>query len=89
MAKQKSERLCDSCGSDDDVRAVRIVITGEPGMTASLCAFCRRPLRRVIDTVRAARKPRVFIRDLPVLSTEEVEKMAAKKRPAVRPSKRH
>lgn len=76
MAKETTcAQLCASCGSNDDVRAVRIVISGERGMTAHLCAFCRRPLRRVIEAVHESRKPRVCITALPVLTLDEVDRM--------------
>ena len=73
-------RVCDLCGSDEDVKTYRVGVVGDgKGVAPDLCAEHRRPLDEVMAAVPKGRTATGLKKQPPVRSEAQVRKLRKRK----------
>lgn len=74
------QRVCDLCGSDEDVKTYRVGVVGNgKGVAPDLCAEHRKPLDEVMAAVPRGRTATGLKKQPPVRSEAQVRKLRKRK----------
>lgn len=73
------QRVCDICGSDDDIKTYRVGLVGNGrGAAPDLCAKDREPIERIMEAVPKGRSGSTLRKAPPVRTEAQVKKLRKK-----------